>query len=239
MNNFHIAESPDELSKRAKEFFVATAKNAIDERGQFTIALSGGSTPKLLYQKLVSAKLDWEKVFFFFGDERNVPPDHDDSNFRMAFETLFHPLNIDHANVYRWKTEVGNPVEVAIEYAFSTATFFQGFPRFDMMLLGLGTDGHTASLFPHTEALHEQSDIAVANLVEKLEENRFTLTFPVINNAANVVFLVSGEEKAGTLKDVVDGELRPDDLPAQSVSPQNGTLHWFVDKAAAARLNAE
>ncbi len=239
MSEFHIADNTEELSKDAAGFFVETANKAINRNGRFTVALSGGSTPRLLHQKLVSASLDWKKVFFFFGDERNVPPDHHESNFRMAFETLFHPLNIEHANIYRWQTEIGNPLEVAIDYAFRAATFFEGFPRFDLILLGLGTDGHTASLFPQTEALSEASDIAAANWVDKLGEDRFTLTFPVINNAENIAFLVSGEEKAATLKDVTEGEFRPKHLPAQSVSPANGTLHWLVDKAAASLLNTD
>ena len=236
MSNIRICDNSDELSTQAAEFFIETARKAIGKTGRFTVALSGGSTPRLLHQKLVSAPLDWKKVFFFFGDERNVPPDHHESNFRMAFETLFDPLNIEHANVYRWQPEIGNPLEVAIDYAFRTATFFEGFPRFDLILLGLGSDGHTASLFPQTEALEETSDIAVANWVDKLEEERFTLTFPVINNAENIAFLVLGKEKAATLKDVIEGEFRPKNLPAQSVSPVNGTLHWFADKAAASLL---
>lgn len=239
MKNFHFAANPTELSEKAAEFFIETANKGINQNGRFTVALSGGSTPKLLHQKLVSASLDWKKVFFFFGDERNVPPDRHESNFRMAFETLFHPLNIEHANIYRWQTEIGNPLEVAIDYAFRAATFFEGFPRFDLILLGLGTDGHTASLFPQTEALEESSDIAVANWVDKLEEERFTLTFPLINNAANIAFLVSGKEKAATLKEVIEGEFRPKILPAQSVSPANGTLHWFADKAAASLLQRD
>ena len=237
MSNIRISDNPDELSAQASEFFVETANKAINRNGRFTVALSGGSTPRLLHQKLVSAPLDWKKIFFFFGDERNVPADHPESNFRMAFETLFHPLNIEHANIYRWQTEIGNPLEVAINYAFRTATFFVDFPRFDLILLGLGTDGHTASLFPQTEALKETSDIAVANWVDKLGEDRFTLTFPVINNAANIAFLVSGKEKAATLKDVMEGEFNPKHLPAQSVSPANGTLNWFADKAAASLLH--
>ncbi len=237
MSEFHIVDNQDELSEQAAEFFIETGNKVIGRNGRFTVALSGGSTPRLLHQKLVSAPLDWEKVFFFFGDERNVPSDHHESNFRMAFETLFYPLNIEHANIYRWQTEIANPLEVALDYAYRTATFFEGFPRFDLIFLGLGSDGHTASLFPHTEALEETSDIAVANWVDKLEEERFTLTFPVINNAENIAFLVSGKEKAATLKDVTEGEFRPKNLPAQSVSPVNGTLHWFTDTAAASLLD--
>ncbi|MBC7900446.1 MAG: 6-phosphogluconolactonase [Saprospiraceae bacterium] len=234
--NVRISDNPEELSTHAAEFFVESARKAIASNDRFTVALSGGSTPRLLHQKLVSAPLDWKKIVFFFGDERNVPPDHHESNFLMAFDTLFHPLNIDHANIYRWQTEIGNPLEVAIDYAFRTATFFEGFPRFDLIFLGLGTDGHTASLFPQTEALSETTDIAAANWVDKLGEDRFTLTFPVINNAENIAFLVSGKEKAAKLKDVIEGEFRPKHLPAQSVSPTNGTLHWFADKAAASLL---
>lgn len=239
MSKFHIAENQEELSEQAAEFFIRTARKAIDEKGRFSVALSGGSTPKLLHQRLVSIPFDWKNVYFFFGDERDVPPDHEESNFRMAFETLFHPLNIEHDNIYRWKTEIGNPLEVAIDYAFRTATFFEGFPRFDLILLGLGADGHTASLFPQSEALGETSDIAVANWVEQLGSNRFTLTFPVINNSEQIAFLTSGSDKASALKDVIDGEFRPDRLPAQSVSPVDGELHWFTDRSAASFLSGK
>ncbi len=237
MTEIRIAESPEQLSEVAAAFFVETARLSIEEHGTFTVALSGGTTPKRLLRGLVSANLDWGKVFFFFGDERNVPPDHEQSNFRMADEALFQPLNIDKKNIYRWKTEIGIPTEIANDYAYRATSFFHGFPRFDLILLGLGTDGHTASLFPNTKALFEESKIAVDNWVEKLQENRFTLTFPVINNAANTAFLASGTEKAAILKNIIEGAFRPNDPPARSVSPQNGILYWFVDKDAASQLS--
>lgn len=248
------------LASAAADKFVEIAEKAIEERGQFSVALSGGSTPKALYAKLVNAEIDWNKVLFFFGDERNVPRDHRDSNFRMADETLFRPLNISTERTFRWRTELNEPSEVAddfvkqIVYGFAKAhsdaaekavprpagpgTTFEIYnSMLDLILLGMGTDGHTSSLFPHTAALNETQRSAVANWVPQLDTWRYTLTFPVINNARNVMFLVAGADKAETLKDILEGERQPDKLPAQLVQPADGHLFWFVDEAAARLLD--
>ncbi len=240
-----IFPNSDELNFFAAEKFVEIANKAIEENGRLTVALAGGSTPKSLYQLLSSGnfkdQMDWTKVFFFFGDERNVLPGDAESNFRMANENLFLPLHISVENVFRWQTELRNTEKIAEIYEESAKFFFalngDELARFDLILLGIGGDGHTASLFPFTEALRETKKIAVANSVEKLATTRLTLTIPVINNAANVIFLVKGADKAETLQTVLEGKLQPEKFPAQSIKPENGELFWLVDEQAAALLD--
>jgi 6-phosphogluconolactonase len=232
-----IFPNSDELNRFAAEKFIEIGSKAIKNRGRFSVALAGGSTPKSLYQLLASAeyknKIPWGSVFFFFGDERNVAADSDESNFKMANENLFEPLNIDEDKIYRWETEFRMPEKIAEDYADIMEYFFRGFPKFDLILLGMGADGHTASLFPFSQALNETEKIAVANPVEKLKTTRLTLTFPVICNARNVIFLVKGEDKAETLHEVLRGEFQPEKFPSQNVKPENGELFWLVDEAAA------
>jgi 6-phosphogluconolactonase len=237
----------EELNNFAAEKFVEIAKDSIEMRGVFSVALAGGSTPKALYRLLASNefrdKIDWSKVFFFFGDERNVLPDDADSNFRMADENLFKPLTIKAENIFRWQTELGEAEIIAENYEQTIRAFFNlaenGLPRFDLILLGMGADGHTASLFPFTEALRETEKIAAANFVEKLQTTRLTLTFPVVNNARNVIFLAAGEEKAETLKAVLEGEFAPEKLPSQNVRPKEGKLYWLIDKNVAKLLGKD
>lgn len=229
--------STEELFTFATEKFVELANNFINsEQKSFTVALAGGSTPKEFYKLLASKKfkdkIDWTKVFFFFGDERNVPIDSVESNFKMANESLFEPLKINQENIYRWKIELEDVKKIAKDYAKKVSSFGK---IFDLILLGMGNDGHTASLFPHTKALHETEKIAVENWVEKLNTWRFTLTFPTINNARNVMFLVKGEDKAEVLQKVLEGEFLPEELPSQNVKPI-GNLLWLVDKSAASKL---
>jgi len=230
----------EELTEFAAEKFVALAKTAIKERGQFTVSLSGGSTPKALYELLASDRFKdeiyWKNVRFFFGDERNVLPDEDESNFLMVNEALFLPLNISADKIYRWHTEIEPPENIAADYAEHIENFFKGFPKFDLMLLGMGDDGHTASLFPYTAALKETAKSACANFVEKLNTTRLTLTFPVINCADNVVFLVKGTDKSEVLKSVLEGEFQPEKFPSQLVKPESGELLWLIDETAAALL---
>ncbi len=239
----------EELNNFAAEKFVEIANDAINsERDSFAVVLAGGSTPKGLYQLLATDeykdKIDWRKVFFFFSDERNVLPTDTESNFRMAQENLFEPLSIQYFSVLRWNTELGEAERIAEDYNSTIKVFFgldeeDGSPRFDLILLGMGADGHTASLFPFSEALHETEKFAVANPVEKLQTTRLTLTFPVINNARNVIFLVAGEEKAETLREVLEGEFQPDKFPSQNVKPTHGNLIWLVDEKAASLLDHE
>lgn len=249
-----VFPNSEELNNFAAQKFVEIASESIDNRKSFVVTLAGGSTPKSLYQLLASDaikdKIDWTKTFFFFGDERNVLPDDAESNFRMVNESLFDRLQIPDkkgfrwkdTNILRWNTEMKDAVEIAKDYETAISVFFaldeeERIPRFDLILLGMGADGHTASLFPFTKALRETEKIAVANPVEKLDTTRLTLTFPVINNAENVIFLVAGEEKAETLKAVLEGEFEPQKLPSQNVQPENGNLFWLVDEKAASLLH--
>lgn len=242
MKEIKILRDPAELGRVAAEEFVRIGRRAIGETGRFTVALAGGSTPQTLYQLLAGRefddKLDWSRVFFFLGDERNVAPDDADSNFRMANENLLAPRQIAAQNVLRWPTETGNAPETAKAYAAAIGEFFASektgavFPRFDLILLGMGDDGHTASLFPFTPALAEQSKIAAANPVAKLDAVRLTFTFPTINNAAHVIFLVAGAGKAAALRTVLHGPADPEQFPSQNVKPQSGELLWLIDEAA-------
>lgn len=225
--------------------FFSIGSEAIRKRGQFTVALAGGSTPKSLYELISSEqlkdKLDWEKVFFFFGDERNVSPDDAESNYRMANESLFLRLKLPEKNIFQWETELKSAVKIAEKYEETIKDFFtlseNEFPRFDLILLGMGDDGHTASLFPFTEALKEKEKIAAANYVEKLQTNRLTLTFPAINSAANIVFLISGDKKADILKEILEGDFQPEKYPSQNVNPGNGNNYWLTDAYAAKMLS--
>jgi 6-phosphogluconolactonase len=237
MTEIRVFENPAQLSAAAAARFVEIAAIAISQSGHFTVALSGGSTPAPVYKILADKyrdRIDWTKVIFFFGDERNVPPDSDRSNFRMASETLFGPLGIAARNIYRWQTELG-PKDAAAEYE----RILHEHGPLDLNLLGLGEDAHTASLFPHTPALDEKKLLAVANWVEKLGEFRLTMTFPAINASKRVIFLVSGEAKAGAVAAVLEGEFDPVNLPAQRVKPGPGRVQWLLDKPSASDLTNE
>lgn len=239
--NINIWNDLESLSAAAAIEFARIANDAIRENGRFTVALSGGSTPVELYKLLSSeefiSKLDWEKIFFFFTDERDVSPASNQSNFKMVNELLFKPLKISKPQIFRWQTEIINAVGIAEQYEKYIRKFFkmpgEGIPSFDLCLLGLGDDGHTASLFPHTKALTETKALAVANIVKKLKVFRLTLTFPVINSAKNIWFLVSGDQKAKMVLNVLEGEYEPEKFPAQAVKPIDGKLSWFMDDPAA------
>jgi 6-phosphogluconolactonase len=236
-----IKTDAEELAVLAADRFVDLASIAIAERGRFTVSLSGGSTPRAAYSLLASDvyrnRVDWSNVLFFFGDERFVPPGADQSNFRMANLTLFKPLGINPQNIFRWKTELGEPKEAAKQYEqVLSENLGDGQHSFDLVLLGMGPDGHIASLFPHTKALSEHKKLAVPNWVDKLNAWRLTTTFPLINRSANIVFLVAGEEKAETLRNVLKGKKFPDTFPAQNVRPIAGKLSWLLDEAAAGTL---
>ncbi len=232
------------LFPRLAEEFVTCAKKAISQRGRFTVALSGGSTPVRFYQALVegglASKVDLSKVYFFFGDERDVSPESERSNYRLARDLFFKPLSVPSSNVIRWMTEIIDAKEVAVKYEQSLRRFFElkpgEFPVFDLVLLGLGDDCHTASLFPNTDALKVTDRIAVMNRVEILDSNRLTLTFPVINSARKIIFAVTGPEKAEALKEAVEGERNCSRFPAGCVKPTDGELVWLADKDAAALL---
>jgi 6-phosphogluconolactonase len=209
------------------------------------VALSGGSTPKALFSLLVeddsfTNKIPWDKIHFFWGDERHVPPQDEQSNFRMADEIMLAKAHVRAENIHRMRTEQSDSEKVAQDYEKELLKFFQlatdQLPIFNFNLLGLGPDGHTASLFPGTKALYAYNRLVVANWVEKFETHRITMTAPVLNNADTIVFLVSGQDKAEVLQKVLDGDHQPDLLPAQLIRPTHGKLIWLVDQAAASRL---
>jgi len=236
-----VLGSPQELYRASAEKFCALGAQAIRSHGKFSVALSGGSTPRGLHQELVtdfSSKLPWQKVFFFWGDERHVPPDSSDSNYRMAKETLLAKLPIPAENIFRIPSELEDAKEAAKKYEQTLEKFFRpdedSFPRFDFIILGMGPDGHTASLFPGTAALEEKDRLVAANWVEKLNTFRITLTFPVLNSAASVIFLVSGDEKAEMVRRALEEPAA--NLPCQRVRPKPGELVWYLDKGAAVKL---
>ncbi|HEV2697331.1 MAG TPA: 6-phosphogluconolactonase [Terriglobales bacterium] len=236
-----IFGSPQELFHAAAEKFCSLGSGAIKGRGKFTVALSGGSTPRGLHQELAThfaSGLDWSKVFFFWGDERHVPPDNSDSNYRMANETLLSKLPIPPGNIFRVPSEFPDARQAAAKYEQTLQQFFRpepdSFPRFDFILLGMGPDGHTASLFPGTAALQEKNHLVVGNWVEKLNTFRITFTYPVLNSAACVMFLVNGDEKAEMVRRALKDPTA--NLPCQKVRPDDGELLWYLDKGAALKL---
>src|SRR5216110_2710115 len=235
-----VLDTPEHLFHAAAAEFESVASQAIQRSGRFTIALSGGSTPRNLYGLLATMRsIGWDRVCFFWGDKRHVPPDHPESNYRMAHEALLAKVPVRPENVFRIPAEEPDAATAAARYEQQTRDFFAlapgRFPRFDLILLGLGPDGHTASLFPNTAALNETKLLVVANWVEKFKANRITFTYPVLNNAACVIFLVSGADKADMVRTVLeDGRA---DLPSQRVHPVNGRLLWLLDKGAASKLS--
>ena len=223
-----IFENSRELARGAAEHFITLA-----QKDNFTVALSGGSTPKILYELLADpdepfrAQVPWSRTHFFWSDERHVPPDHPDSNYRLAHDAMLSRVPVPDSNVHRIHSENPSAQEAADEYEQTLV------PRLDLILLGLGTDGHTASIFPGSEVLHETNRLVAAPWVEKLNTYRITMTLQLLNNGASILFLVSGAEKAGIVKEVLEG---PKKYPAQAVQPTNGELIWMLDKDAASLI---
>ncbi len=233
------------VARRGAELFASASKHSVAQHGGFAVALSGGRTPAALYDLLASdaslrSEVPWPHCSFFFGDERHVAPDHPDSNYRMTNEALLSRVPIEPSQVFRIKGELESAERAALEYEEAIRGFFQlspgQVPRFDLVMLGLGSDGHIASLFPGTRALGERERLVVANRVDQLKANRITLTVPVLNEAARVMLLVQGAEKAQALATVIHGSVGPRPLPAQLIQPTSGTLTWLVDESAAALL---
>jgi 6-phosphogluconolactonase len=239
-----ICSDVDELNRKAAAQFVELANDAIARAGRFTVALSGGSTPKALYSLLALAayrdRTDWQRVHLFWGDERCVPPDHAESNFRMVEEALLSKIQIPGKNIHRMAGEK-EASEAAGDYESELRNFFalgaRKLPRFDLILLGLGEDGHTASVFPGSTALTEQEHLVATTYVEKLKAHRLTLTLPVINNAARVSFLIAGASKAAVVKNLLGPDSESFDYPAGRVRPSDGQLTWFMTKDAAGRIS--
>ena len=235
-----VLPSAAALAEAAARRFVAAARDAIDSHGQFVVALSGGSTPRDTYRRLGTDALVsgvmWSRVQVLWGDERCVPPDHAESNYRMARETLLERVPVPAANVHRIHGEDDPATAAEVYEATMRALLHTPGARIDLVLLGLGDDGHTASLFPGSAAIQEQTRWVMAAHAPAASMWRVTLTPAVINAAAEVLFLVSGGGKAGILRRVLEGPRRLQELPAQAIAPSNGRLRWCVDTAAAAEL---
>jgi len=240
-----VAADAEALCRAAGAEFVRAATEAVASKGSFSVALSGGSTPKALYSLLATdpqlrTQVPWSKVAFFWGDERSVPPDDPDSNYRMANEAMLSKAPVAQELVFRIHGEYPDIGKAAEEYEHQLGKFFHltggQAPRFDLVMLGMGPDGHTASLFPGTKALQEKKRLVVSNWVGKFYTQRVTMTAAVLNNAAEVMFLVHGSDKAAPLKAVLEGPFEPEQLPAQLIRPENGKLLWLLDPTAARML---
>ena len=238
--NLELLATPKDLARAAARHFLARSLEAVALRGSCTVALSGGSTPKSLYQMLADPEepfrrhVPWANIHFFWSDERHVSPDHPDSNFRMAHEAMLSRVPASEENIHRVMSE--NPDAAAAARAYEETLIevtTSSLPQLDLILLGLGSDGHTASIFPGSEVLHETQRLVAAPWVEKFKTYRITMTLPLLNAAASVLFLVSGSEKAEIVKEVLHG---PKQYPAQEVRPTNGEVLWVLDKEAAQDL---
>ena len=236
--------SPQQLFPIAAQKFSEITKEAITRSGRMMVALAGGSTPKALYELMANdpyrSTVDWKNLFIFWGDERHVPPDHQDSNYRMAHESLLSKVPVVPGHVHRIQGELEQAGDAAEDYEQTLQKVFsvseKEVPCFDLILLGMGPDGHTASLFPGTEAVHESSRWVVAPWVEKFQTHRITMTPIVLNHARQVLFLVSGVEKARALEAVLEGPSLPDEYPSQVIAPKSGSVTWLVNENAASRL---
>jgi 6-phosphogluconolactonase len=241
-----ILKDGDAIARLAAEKFVGAAQSAVNHSGAFSVALAGGSTPKLLYTLLATdpdlrGQLPWDKMHLFFGDERHVRPDDAQSNFKMASETMITKSHLKPDQIHRIKGEYPDAEQAAREYEQELRAHFhledEQLPRFDLVLAGMGDDGHTLSLFPGTKALHAEGRNVVRNWVGKFFTDRITITAPVANNAANILFMVTGKEKALALKAVLEGPHEPEQLPSQFLQPTNGNLLWLIDRAAGTMLS--
>lgn len=240
MAEIHIFTTPEDTAEGAAAFVAPLAENCAQAQGRFTVALSGGSTPRRLYQLLASAphagRLAWDRWHIFWSDERCVPPDHQESNYRMAKETLLDHVPIPSSQVHRIRGEA-TPQLAAQEYEDLLRQIFQTTtPVFDLILLGIGEDGHTASLFPGTTALREEKRLVVANWVPHLQAYRITFTLLLITIASTISFLVTDGSKAAVIRQVLEPAPGDPMLPAAQVRPTSGALHWFLTKSAASQL---
>lgn len=246
MTEFTVAADIAALNPIVAAHIVAQANDAVRARGVFHLALSGGSTPKGLFALLVDddalrAEMPWDKTRIWWSDERSVPPDDPDSNFKMANDLMLSHAPIPPQHIHRIRAELG-PEEAAKQYAAEIRAMLGAgatLPQFDLVHLGIGPDAHTASIFPGTKAVHETARLVVPNWVGKMYTWRITFTAPLINNARAVFFLVTGDDKAIPLKGILEGPNEPEQLPAQLVQPASKSLIWFLDEKAAARLSPE
>ncbi|WP_134087913.1 6-phosphogluconolactonase [Olivibacter sp. XZL3] len=225
------------LSESAAALFVQTAQRSIEAKGRFTVALTGGSSPVQLYKLLAShpyvENVDWTKVFVFWGDERWVPLTDDKSNAKMAYETLLTHVPIPESHIFpMWAVDT-TPEAYAKIYEALLIKHLGANSQFDLILLGMGEDGHTASLFPHTAVLKEEKKWVDAYYLEAQQMYRITLTAPLINQAKTIAFITYGKGKAKALHEVLNGPSNPDLYPSQLIQPKDGEVYWFVDEAAA------
>lgn len=241
-----VVEDPQELAQVAADEFKQLANDAVESKGSFNVALSGGSTPKAMFDLFSSdpyrATIPWFETHFFWGDERHVSPDDDDSNYRMTKEHLLSKIPILLENIHRVEAENPDAKQVAANYQKHLQQYFNlsetEIPQFDLVFLGMGDDGHTASLFPGTEVLHNSKDLVAAPWVEKFDSYRISFTPKVINNAERVIFLVKGEDKADALVRVIEGEKDINCYPAQIINPTHGSVLWICDRAASSKLGS-
>jgi 6-phosphogluconolactonase len=239
-----VEPTAEALARAAADRFVAITAHCQQQHRAARIALSGGSTPRALFALLASpeysTKIDWQALDIFWGDERTVPPDHSDSNYRMAHEALLSKVSFDERRIYRMRGELESDAAAAdyslvLQQVFELTDEFSK-PQFDLILLGIGPDGHTASLFPHTSALSERDLLVVANPVPQQQTTRLTLTVPVLQAASNVLFLVAGADKAPAVRLAIEGEWNPVETPSQFLREASGQVIWMLDSAAAAQL---
>ena len=236
----HVYKTADETIKGLADYFVETVNTAIKEKDRCSVVLSGGNSPKKLYELLASMdygnQIDWDKIYFFFGDERYVSFNDPENNGNMVKKALFEPLMIPDANIFYINTAVP-PEESAKKYSQRILFYFKNNPvRFDLILLGLGDNAHTASLFPYTPVLKEKKALVSTVYIKELSSYRITMTAALINEAHAIAFLVYGDAKANAVHDVLEGEKNFETFPAQLIDPDNGVLHWFLDEEAAKNL---
>ncbi|MDX1941598.1 MAG: 6-phosphogluconolactonase [Saprospiraceae bacterium] len=240
LSNHQIFPTTQELSEAAAQHIIELAKYYIQKNGRFTISLSGGSTPERLFKLFTQSpyrdQMPWQNTYFFWGDERCVPLNDERNNAYQAIQFLFSKIDIPVENIFRIPTNL-TPAEAAEQYEQTIKNFFAtGQPRFDLMLLGMGDDGHTASLFPNTSILHEETRLVKEIYIEKVAMYRITMTAPLINLSHHIIFLVTGANKADTLKKVLHGHYEPELYPSQFIKPVDGTLLWMLDTPAAELL---
>ena len=238
--HLHTYKNADALSHGVAEWMGEYIERVLQQKGRFTLALSGGSTPQKLHKVLASSpfreKIDWSKIHFFWGDERAVPFEDERNNARMAFDSLLDHVAVKKEQIHLMRTDI-EPEAAAKEYEAILHKYFDGEEKtFDLVLLGMGDDGHTLSLFPGTEIVNEKNAWTKAFYLTPQSMYRISLTAPVVNRSAAVAFLVTGKNKADTLKQVLNGSFQPNKFPSQLIKPSAGELHWFMDEDAAAAL---
>jgi len=241
--NLHIYQNDKEFTKEVADWISKTISETLKKQEKFTWVLSGGNTPKPVYELLSSMHyrelIDWKKIHFFWGDERAVPFADNRNNAKMAYETLLNNVPVVVEQIHVMRTDI-SPEQSAIEYEKILREYFPSFDvspfTFDLVLLGMGEDGHTLSLFPGTEVVHEENAWTKAFFLKAQDMYRITLTKSIVNHSSKIAFLTTGENKADALHEVIEGKYNPDLYPAQVIKPVTGELHWFVDSDAAIEL---